>query len=165
MLQWLKGKRTPQKGAAEGAVLSEALQAHDVQWCRDTSMPIPDWSGTAWPQAGEEHALHRYANGLAAAWLDATASALSERYTRAESANFMLLSALDPRSTRVLLDYLERSRRRVLTTLPGIDTLVPPGDPTAAGGADDRVIITSNGHRPAATCRDQPRQRFYVDYR
>ncbi|MRD46618.1 hypothetical protein GHT07_04975 [Caenimonas koreensis DSM 17982] len=89
-------------------------------WRADASLPIPDWSKQPWPEAGADEQLHAHANGLAAAWLDATIAALPVGHIRAESANFMLLSALQPRPTGVLLDYLERSRRRVLATLPGI---------------------------------------------
>lgn len=120
MLRWLRGKRMPESSAAEAAALSEPLPAQEMVWRSDASMPIPDWNRQPWPEAGEDQALHRLANGQAAAWLDAMVSALSEQYTRTESDNFMLLSALEPRPARVLLDYLERSRRRVLATLPNI---------------------------------------------
>jgi hypothetical protein len=120
MLKWLRGKRAPQARASEETGLSVALPPGEIAWRRDTTMPIPDWNRQPWPEVGEEDALHLHANGLAAAWLDATIAALSGTHARAESSHFMLLSALDPRPTKVLLDYLERSRRRVLATLPGI---------------------------------------------
>lgn len=123
MLQWLKRKREPETTGAAGndkVALSEALPLQEIPWRADASLPIPDWHQQPWPEAGEDDALHHYANGWAAAWLDAMAAALTDRYARAESANFMLLSALEPRATRVLLDYLERSRKRVLAVLPGI---------------------------------------------
>jgi hypothetical protein len=120
MLQWLRGKGAPQTPAKAETDLSLPLPSREMLWRPDASMPIPDWSRQPWPEAGEEDALHRHANGLAAAWLDALATALADRYARKESTNFMLLSTLEPRATGVLLDYLERSRRRVLATLPGI---------------------------------------------
>lgn len=120
MLQWLRGKRLPEANTGKAANLSEALPGQEMAWRADTSMPIPDWNRQPWPEAGEDQALHRLANGQAAAWLDAMIAALPGQYARAESDNFMLLSALEPRPTRVLLDYLERSRRRVLATLPDI---------------------------------------------
>jgi hypothetical protein len=119
MFGWLRGNRvasqTPQKEP-----LSAAAHAQALEWRNDASLPIPDWGAVAWPQTEDEAQLHRHANGLAAAWLDAVAAALPEGYRRLETENFMLLSALDHRPARVLLDYLERSRRRVLATLPGI---------------------------------------------
>lgn len=120
MMQWLRGKREPEAAGKSKAASSEALPSREIVWRTDANMPIPDWSRQPWPEAGERDALHRHANGLAAAWLDATAEVLSGGCVRAESANFMLLSAMDPRATAVLLDYLERSRRRVLATLPDI---------------------------------------------
>jgi len=118
MLQWLRGKRVP--AASAGPELSDALPAMEMVWRADASMPIPDWARQPWPEDGDPYALHRLANGQAAAWLDAMTLALPEQYTRTESDNFMLLSALEPRPRKVLLDYLERSRRRVLATLPQI---------------------------------------------
>lgn len=122
MLQWLKRKREPDATDNNELVLSEAFPSQEVLWRADTHLPIPDWQQQPWPEDGDEDTLHRHANGWAAAWLDATATALDQRYTRAESAHFMLLSALEPRATRVLLDYLERSRKRVLAALAGIAT-------------------------------------------
>lgn len=119
MLQWLRRMGAPQ-APAEETVLSEAVPHAEIQWRSNTSMPIPDWSRQPWPETEDGQALNRHANGLAAAWLDATIGAISGHHARAESAHFMLLSALEPRATRVLLEYLERSHRRVLATLPGI---------------------------------------------
>jgi hypothetical protein len=101
--------------------LSEPLPPSTVLWIAGASLPIPDWSRQDWPtaSAGDE-ALHRHANGLAAAWVDALATSLSPDYKRVESDNFMLLTTLDARPAAALLDYLERSRRRVLATLAGI---------------------------------------------
>jgi hypothetical protein len=118
MLQWLKGKRT-QASPATG-VLSEAADLGAVHWREGTTLPIPDWELQSWPESDDAKTLHRHANGLAAAWLDATIAALPVPHARAESDNFMLMSSLAPRQSAVLLDYLERSRRRVLATLPGI---------------------------------------------
>jgi hypothetical protein len=120
MLQWLKRKREPETTAGDKAVLSEAFASVEIRWRADTSLPIPDWDQQLWPEEGSEDVLHRHANGLAAAWLDATTASLTDHYARVESDNFMLLSALEPRATAVLLNYLERSRKRVLATLPGI---------------------------------------------
>ena len=118
MLQWLKGKRAPE--AASGPELSEPLPAKEMVWRADASMPIPDWSRQPWPEDGAQDALNQLANAQAAAWLDAMILALPGQYARTESANFMLLSELGPRPGKVLLDYLERSRKRVLATLPQI---------------------------------------------
>lgn len=120
MLQWLRGKRSPEAPGDEDAVLSETLPATEVCWRADANIPIPDWNVQPWPEAGDDEVLHRHANGLAAAWLEAMAAVLPERHVRAESDHFMLLSTLEARPTRVLLDYLERSRKRVLAVLPGI---------------------------------------------
>jgi hypothetical protein len=100
--------------------LSLALPAQEVTWRADVNLPIPDWHQQPWPESDDGGAFDQHASGLAAAWLDAMAVALAQGYARAESDNFMLLSTMAARPAKVLLDYLERSRRRVLATLPRV---------------------------------------------
>lgn len=119
MLQRLLGKWQPETGR-ESVLPSPAVSPDDILWLANTSLPIPDWSQQPWTEHGEDDALHAHANGLAAGWLEATATALGNPYVRAESESFMLLSTMEARARGVLLDYLERSRRRVLTALSGI---------------------------------------------
>lgn len=119
MLQWLLGKRQPETGPEE-VLSSPAVSAEEMLWLADTSLPIPDWHRQPWAEHGEDEALHAQANGLAAGWLQAMTTALGAGYARAESGNFMLLSSMDTRARGVLLDYLERSQRRVLAALSGI---------------------------------------------
>lgn len=119
MFGWLRGNRVASQARVQEP-LSEAADPQDLAWRSGTSLPIPDWEAVPWVETADAAQLHRHANGLAAAWLDAAAAALPEGYRRLETANFMLLSTLDDRPAAVLLDYLERSRRRVLATLPGI---------------------------------------------
>lgn len=120
MLQWLRGKCATRTSDRNAVDLSEAVSSEQIIWRLEASMPIPDWNRQPWPEGGDDEQLHTHANGVAAAWLDAIIAALPVPHDRAESENFMLLSALEPRATGVLLEYLERSRRRVLATLPGI---------------------------------------------
>ncbi|HEX7891209.1 MAG TPA: hypothetical protein VF522_17780 [Ramlibacter sp.] len=115
MFGWLKGKQVAEPPPERSTSLPG-----EVIWRDGTTLPIPDWERHDWPDATDGAKLHAYANGLAAAWVDALGTQLHSGYRRDESASFMLLSALEPRPARALLDYLERSLRRVLTTLPGI---------------------------------------------
>jgi len=119
MLQWLLGKRQSAAGR-ENALLSPAASPQEMRWLANTSLPLPDWSRHPFAEHGEDEVLHAHANALAAAWLDAMTKALDDNYARAESDNFMLLSSMDARASGVLLDYLERSQRRVLAALAGI---------------------------------------------
>lgn len=119
MLGWFKWKQTGAVFAGNDSTPSEPALAEHMVWCEGATLPIPDWSRIPWHENDSAAALNRQANSQAAAWLDAMASKV-EGHARAESDNFMLSSALAPRPSRVLLDYLERSRRRVLATLPGI---------------------------------------------
>ncbi|MET0312292.1 MAG: hypothetical protein ABW051_09595, partial [Burkholderiaceae bacterium] len=116
MFGWLKKKDVP--GAAPPG-LTPASSPELIAWTEGADLPIPDWRRHEWPEASSAEADAR-ANGLAASWLDALAAALPEGYRRSESANFMLLSALEERPARVLLEYLEKSLRRVLGTLPDL---------------------------------------------
>lgn len=115
MFGWLKGKQVAEPPQER----STPLPQH-VIWRDGTTLPIPDWERHAWPDAADSTNLNTFANGLAAAWVDALGVQLHAGYRRAESANFMLLSALEARPARALLEYLERSLRRVLATLAGI---------------------------------------------
>jgi hypothetical protein len=120
MFGWLGGKRAARDEVEAAEFTSPAALAADMVWLDDASLPIPDWRRQPWPEGADEAELHRHANSLAAAWLDAMASSSPGGGRRLESPHFMLLSPLEPRPARVLLDYLERSRKRVLATLPGI---------------------------------------------
>ena len=120
MLEWFRKSRKSAPAGAEGTGRTEAWPADRMAWRAGTGLPIPAWEAQSWPVTTDAEALHAHANGLAATWLDALAQALPERHARAESANFMLLSAMDRRTADALLRYLERSRTRVLATLPGV---------------------------------------------
>lgn len=115
MLGWFKRKESPASQPILSAPLTDALV-----WRPGTTLPIPDWDRQPWPGGGDAVELHAHANGLAAGWVDALGAALGGGYRRTESPHFMLLTALETRPARVLADYLERARRRVLATLEGI---------------------------------------------
>lgn len=72
------------------------------------------------PQNALEPQLHLFWNGAARAWLETLRSALSLDYCVVESAEFMLLSTLSLRQQRIMLEYAERTRKRILHVLPGI---------------------------------------------
>ena len=114
MFGWLRGKQLAEAPPERTAPFDGA-----IAWHPGATLPIPDWQHHLATLAAEPGAAHAHCSALAAAWLDAMAGALPG-HRRDESANFMLLSQLGPRPARVLLDFLERSRRRVLATLAGI---------------------------------------------
>lgn len=120
MLDWLRRARGAAGITAERTPLTEGLPATRMAWMPDTELPIPNWDEQRWPESSEVELLHAHANTLAATWLEAMAAALPGEHVRAESENFMLLSALERRASDALLKYLERSRTRVLAILPGI---------------------------------------------
>lgn len=115
MLGWFKGRR-----AIEAPAERSAPWTGEIVWRPDASLPIPDWERQHGPGTDDPAARHAHANGLAAAWIDALREALGPAYRREESAHFMLMSALEPHQAIALLNYLERSLRRVLAALAGI---------------------------------------------
>ncbi len=123
MLQWIKGMwggTPPASAPADAGTFSEALPEGEMVWRADTSVPIPDWERQPWVESDDPAQAHRLATAQAAAWVDAMVRTLGEGYARQEAAHFMLMSALPARQAAVLLEYLERSRRRVLATLTGV---------------------------------------------
>ena len=120
MLKWFRGRSTSTCPEPAKPARSEPCPRERLAWREGMQLPVPDWERQGRPDTDDPATLHQTFNGYAAAWLDALAEALAGAYTRAESAHFMLLSALEPRPAGVLLDYLERSRRRVLAALSGI---------------------------------------------
>lgn len=118
MLGWLKRKRT--EAMTPGPAVSGAADTSAMRWLPATTLPIPDWNALDWPMGLTDEAMHALCNGYAAAWLDRLAAALPPAHRRLESDHFLLLASLADGPARVLLDYLERSRKRVLAVLPGI---------------------------------------------
>lgn len=91
-------------------------------WRSAAALPIPDWPAldTLIPAGADDEALHRFWRSAASSWLVQLGEALGEDYVLEQSEHFVLLAALPPRERRVVLDYAERSRRRILNTLPGV---------------------------------------------
>lgn len=121
----------------------------DLIYRSDTTMPIPDWQRLAWPDTTDVALQHRHANSLAAAWLDALTLTLGSQYRRSESANFMLLSSLEPRPAQVLIDYLEKSLKRVLGALPGITDNAGVGKYVVLVFADEETYYSYVSHYAA----------------
>lgn len=122
----------------------------DLVFRPGTIMPIPDWHQLDWPDTADVALQHRHANSLAAAWLDALTLTLGFQYRRSESANFMLLSSLEPRPAQVLIDYLEKSLKRVLGTLPGITDSSGFGKYVVLVFADEETYYSYVSHYAAA---------------
>lgn len=114
------GKAAPEKAPPSPPVALVALP--ESCWRSGAALPIPDWSAVdaLVPAGADDEALHRFWRGAASSWLVALGEALGEDYVLEQSGHFVLLAALPPRERHMVLDYAERSHRRILNTLPGV---------------------------------------------
>lgn len=90
---------------------------------RTDGLPRVDWNAVLQRIRRDVPAEDRDAACRAAAreWLGATRETLGGSYRVDESPNFLLLAAFPPKAARDLLEFVERTRHRVLTELlPGI---------------------------------------------
>jgi post-segregation antitoxin (ccd killing protein) len=91
-----------------------------VVWQATHALPIPDWDALQ-PLAGMgDQQLHQFWSSAAIAWLNALGKSFDAPLNVYESAEFLVLSALTPRESEVLLDYAEKALKRNKATLQGI---------------------------------------------
>jgi hypothetical protein len=105
------------------------LSRHDVEmvWYDDARLPLPVWEEIAEAERPEWTPAARDAFRTAAAgrWLQAMAAKLpaaSPPYRIHESADFLLLSALDDRPVEVFMQFCQSVRRRIARNLLEIAT-------------------------------------------
>jgi hypothetical protein len=83
--------------------------------------PRPNWEEVAAQLASaspkDEDGAWR---GVARRWTEEICAAAGERYRLADSAHFLLASALEPRAAANLLSFAERARRGILRALTGL---------------------------------------------
>ena len=91
-----------------------------LAWKTGATLPIPDWDEIAAPDGQTAAELHTFWNGIAHAWLIELRTGLGPEYKIGESPEFLLLGALTERQQRLVLDYAERTRKRVLNLLSDI---------------------------------------------
>lgn len=91
-----------------------------IAWKSGATLPIPDWEAIAAEDAKTDAELHAFWNGIARVWLVELSKRLGSEYKIAESPEFLLLGALSERQQRLVLDYAERTRKRVLKVLADI---------------------------------------------
>lgn len=88
----------------------------------DTTLPIVDWDALEQhaPQTDDPKTIDDFWTEVAHRWLACLRDALGQGYGVVESEHFLLLSALDARPNQMLLEYVEKTRRRILMLLDGI---------------------------------------------
>jgi hypothetical protein len=86
------------------------------------TFPIVDWDAMDAHAPGTEDPilLDEFWSVTARAWLEALRGQLGDRFAVRDSERFQLLSPLDEQAARAVLEYLERTRKRVRRVLDGI---------------------------------------------
>ena len=110
------------EAATPAASPEPPLPAPPLVFRQGMSFPIVDWDAMdAHAPATEDLALlDRFWSVTARAWLEAMAAKLGPRFAIRESDHFLLLGAIEDRRARAVLDYLEKSRKRIHMVLDGI---------------------------------------------
>ncbi len=107
---------------AREAIAFAAPDGHDVEmtWYDDTRLPLPVWEEIVkaerpdWTPAAHD----AYCTAAAGRWLQALAAKLpSASYRIHESADFLLLSALEDRPVEVFMQFCQSLRRRIARNL------------------------------------------------
>lgn len=98
------------------------VQAPSLVLRPDTTFPIVDWDAmdVHAPVTEDSQLLDEFWTVTARAWLEALRAQLGDHFKIRDSERFLLLSPLDDRAVRSVLEYLERTRKRVRRVLDGI---------------------------------------------
>jgi hypothetical protein len=124
------------QGVQEPQYLSKTASDFSLPFDKQHLLPIPDWANCNPVTPADHQAAHAHWCHVAASWLARLGGEFSESLILRESEHFFALSALMQRETEVLLDYAERTRKRVLSTLAGIAS--------AEGFGKDIVMVLPN---------------------
>jgi hypothetical protein len=108
------------QGEQEPLYLLKTASDFSLPFDKQHLLPIPDWANCDPDTPADHQAAHVHWCHVAASWLARLGGEFSEPLILRESEHFFALSALMQRETEVLLDYAERTRKRVLSTLAGI---------------------------------------------
>ena len=123
-MEWLKSwfGGTSAERKTRQAVARRAAPLPALVMRTDATMPIVDWEAmdAHAPKTDKPEELDAFWTALARAWLEALGKALDKSFNVTESDHFLLLSPLEPRPAKGVLDFIENTRKRVLLVLNGI---------------------------------------------
>jgi len=87
-----------------------------------TTLPIVDWDAmrALEPATVDRAALDAFWTALARSWLETLPAVLDARYAVRESERFLMLASLDESRANVVLEFVERTRKRILMVLDGV---------------------------------------------
>lgn len=114
--------------------LAQHLRVHE-------GLPIPDWGSVeAWIDGIADPARKTAAwNACARAWLLRLGGVLGEGYRIAESDGAIILSSLSKVEANAMLDYIERTQKRVSRVLDGIARAPARGKPLLLAFDDEET--------------------------
>jgi hypothetical protein len=89
---------------------------------KGATLPIVDWDAmdAHAPKDASPEMLDEYWTGVARGWLTELGLAFGRDYLIRESERYLLLSPLEPSRSKVILEYVERTRKRILRVLDGV---------------------------------------------
>lgn len=119
--RWFGGGGTP--GGKRGkTVKRRGIAVPPLVMRKDATLPIVDWDAmdSHAPTNAKPAVLDEFWTATARAWLDALRRALGKQYVIHESDRFLLLSPLEDSRVKLILDYVERTRKRILRVLDGV---------------------------------------------
>lgn len=114
----LLGRKEPAPAEKHRSVIA----VPELVFREGATLPIVAWDAldAQVPQSDDPKVLDAFWTAVACTWLQKLKQALGDGYNIVESERFLLISSLAPRPAQVMLDYAEKTRRRILMLLEGI---------------------------------------------
>lgn len=106
----------------ENSVGQPAFPVPPLVMRSDATLPIVDWGAmdAYAPKDSRPEVLDAFWTAVARQWLNELHSALGKQYSIRESDRFLLLSPLESVRAKATLDFVERTRKRIVLLLNGI---------------------------------------------
>jgi hypothetical protein len=124
MKTWLSKWLTPSPVPATtvSAPRTNHVETPALVFRPDEKIPIVDWEAMDihQPVTTDAKVLDAFWTAVARQWLKELGKSFGGQYSIAESDRFLLLSTLPERKARAVLDFVEKSQRRILLVLQGI---------------------------------------------
>ena len=102
--------------------LQASIAVPDLVLRAGATLPIVEWDtlDAQAPQTADRKLLDEFWTAVALRWLERLRQDLGQGYTIVQSDHFLLLTPLEARPNKVVLDYAEKTRQRILMLLNGI---------------------------------------------
>jgi hypothetical protein len=111
--------RSDNTSTADALPLPTVLQ-EGMAWLQETPIAVPDWPAVATYAEENQLDTNAFWSSAAHTWLNKVAQQFPSRYQVRASQNFLLLSGEDARAAKVVLEYSEKTVKRIKGVLEGI---------------------------------------------